>query len=174
MKKNTNKNSLRAAICCIGIIVVATICVLVVYLTGLVKTVENEEDVSGDTNTSQNQDQSSDNESYLALKTLDSQGVLDFIATGQTGFLYAGRPTCPHCQVFEPMLTEALTDRKISAYYYDTEAANVDRDKKSEALEVIDVSAVPSFLYIQNGVIVDSLDDVSSEEALSVFLDNYR
>lgn len=110
---------------------------------------------------------------YSVLSAVDSQAVIDFIAEKKTGFLYAGRPTCPHCQVFAPILTGVVKEKGLTVFYYDTDAANANAEKKKEALGVIGVTGVPSFMYIEDGVIVERLENVSSEAALLEFVGSH-
>lgn len=110
---------------------------------------------------------------YDVLTSINSQDVLNFITNKDSGFIYVGRPTCPHCRIFAPILTKVVKQRSIDALYYDTDAANSDKDTKNEALDAINVNAVPSFLAIRSGEIIAELDDTESESALNEFVSQY-
>ena len=110
---------------------------------------------------------------YSVLQKLNSQGVLDFLAKGNTGFLYIGRPTCPHCQAFAPILSKVVKEKRLTVYYYDTDAAKSEPEKKNEVLEATNVIGVPSFLFIKDGVIVETLG-AKSEESLLEFINLHQ
>lgn len=111
---------------------------------------------------------------YSLLTSLDSQSVIDFINNGKTGFIYVGRPTCPSCKQFAPILTQFVKEQGTLIYYYDTDVANEDKPLKTETINLIEVTSVPTFLYIENGVIVDRLGNTNSKSALEAFISDHQ
>lgn len=159
----------KPQICCLILIVIATLAILGTYIYGLVRNEQNRQD-SMNANSSTDADE--DAKDYYSLLTpIDSQAVLDFMSEKSSGLMYIGRPTCPVCQTFVPMLGEVLLEQDVAVFYYDTEEANNDSDKKSAALNAVNVTSVPTFIYIQNGEIVDELEDVTSKSAIKAFID---
>lgn len=89
----------------------------------------------------------------------------------ETFFLYTGRKTCPHCQIFVPKLYEAYLpvrkniDNDISITYLDSEGLN---DKNLESYrEKNNIKYVPNFSYFKNGKLIATLeiyDNISVDE----------
>lgn len=111
---------------------------------------------------------------YSVMTVMDSQGLLDFLADNDTGFVYLGRPTCPHCRVFAPILTKVVKADGLSVHYYDTDVANSDKDMKKKAMDAVEVYSVPTFMYIEDGVIVERLENTESEAVLREFVQKYQ
>ncbi|ELB54270.1 hypothetical protein OKO_02128 [Enterococcus faecium EnGen0056] len=92
-----------------------------------------------------------------------------------TFLLYVGRPTCIQCQEIEPTLRNILKSVEIKASYYRTDIArNEDEKSLEEVAEKLDLTVVPSLLIISKGVLVDRLDGVYTEKAISEFLENNK
>ncbi|MDV2917443.1 thioredoxin family protein [Enterococcus lactis] len=86
-----------------------------------------------------------------------------------------GRPTCIQCQEIEPTLRNILKSVEIKASYYRTDIArNEDEKSLEEVAEKLDLTVVPSLLIISKGVLVDRLDGVYTEKAISEFLENNK
>lgn len=166
-KKTENKQENYAApIICAAIVVIALLTVVVASVVSI-----NGDKAKQDDNQSQTEDEDAVN--YSVLTSVGNQDVLDFLSEKKTGFLYVGRPTCSVCQVFAPILTKVVEAENYEVFYYDTDAANDDKELKSEVLEAISVTSVPTFMYIENGVEVERLDNTSSEEKLREFIQKY-
>lgn len=90
---------------------------------------------------------------------------------GKTFFLYTGRKTCPHCQIFVPKLYYSYLsvrkniDSEISIFYLDSENPN---DKNLDAYqEKNNIKYVPNFSYFRDGKLIETLetyDDMSIDE----------
>ena len=120
--------------------------------------------------TTQNNESGSQSEpDFSVLTSINSQGVLDFLSELKSGFLYAGRPTCPHCQAFAPILIEVVREQNLTVYYYNTDATRGEA-QRSEVLEALNITGVPTFMYIQNGQIAGVLVNTTSREALIDFI----
>jgi len=92
-------------------------------------------------------------------------------------FVYIGRPTCPACQRFEPVLRGALRHLGGNLRYFQTDLAGMtDNESEMTVMEILDeigVRGVPSMVYIRNGEVVDRLgNDREREDILSFFDDN--
>lgn len=166
-KKTENKQENYAApIICAAIVVIALLTVVVASVVSI-----NGNKAKQDDDQSQTEDEDAVN--YSVLTSVGNQDVLDFLSEKKTGFLYVGRPTCTVCQVFAPILTKVVEAENYEVFYYDTDAANDDKELKSEVLAAISVTSVPTFMYIEDGVEVERLDDTSSEEKLREFIQKY-
>ncbi len=105
---------------------------------------------------------------YSVLTELTSQDVVDFFAQKKSGFIYVGRPTCPHCQAFAPVLTSVVKVNNLTVYYYNTDANN-SNEKHDDALTLLNITGVPTFLYVKDGVIAGELGDRSEDDLLKFF-----
>ena len=102
----------------------------------------------------------------------DMEGILSDNDSGT--FVYVGRPTCPACQQFEPILETTLADLGQELYYFETDRANSDdSDRTSAILNQLDVTGVPVIVYILNGQVIDSLVGVHDQDAIMEFFDAY-
>lgn len=169
MTKKTEKKqeNYAAPIICAAIVVIALLVVVVASVVSI-----NGNKAKQDDNQSQ-AGGADETVNYSVLTSVGNQDVLDFLSEKKTGFLYVGRPTCSVCQVFAPILTKVVEAENYEVFYYDTDAANDDKELKSEVLAAISVTSVPTFMYIENGVEVERLDDTSSEEKLREFIQKY-
>lgn len=79
-----------------------------------------------------------------------------------TEILYIGRPTCPHCQAYRPIQDKVLKDLGETIAYYNTDDARKAGEKEFiEVLDKLEVATVPTVLKVQDGVVVEKLDDAS-------------
>jgi predicted bacteriocin transport accessory protein len=106
---------------------------------------------------------------YSMLTAMNSQALLGMLLVGDSGFLYVGRPTCPHCQVFAPILTEVVAENGLEVYYLNTDAVRSEADYDT-ALDAVGVSGVPSFMYIRDGQVAAKLTDTTNKEKLLEFI----
>ena len=166
-KKQVEKKqeNYAAPIICAIVIVIALLAVVVATVASV-----NSSNNKKDDNQVQEEDGTPD---YTVLTNIESQDVLDFLSEKKTGFMYIGRPTCPSCKVFAPILTKDVKAEGYTVYYYDTDVANSDKDLKTETLDALSVTGVPTFMYIKDGVEVERLSNTQSEEALREFIEKH-
>ena len=85
-------------------------------------------------------------------------------------FVYIGRPTCPVCQEFEPILQETLSGLGQTLAYFETDLANgQDPARGAEILNQLNVAAVPTLVYIEGGQPIDALVGLHQQETLLEF-----
>ena len=113
------------------------------------------------------------NSVYDAFYPLNTQAVLNFIEQGRTGFIYAGRPTCPYCQAFSPVLAEVVRQEGTTVYYYDVDAASKDGESRSEALSALGVTGVPTFVYVENGITSAKFNGAHEASAILDFIHQF-
>lgn len=107
-----------------------------------------------------------------ALEVVESEYVQALLDAGGTVFLYVGRPTCPFCREFQPILAQTLIDRGESIYYFEIDLAReANAGLTDEVLSQLGISGVPALLYLEDGVVVDQLTGVRTPEELNVFFD---
>ena len=86
-------------------------------------------------------------------------------------FIYIGRPTCPMCQEFEPILNETLDDLEAALRYFQTDMARADdEDQMLLMLEALRITGVPIVVYIENRELRDFIMGVyTMEEVMNFF-----
>ena len=100
---------------------------------------------------------------------------LALVLESDSGILvYVGRPTCPACVEFEPILKNALSELEKGLYYFNMD----DAMEKSEEdmltlLEALEVIVVPTVIYIENGIVVSRLNGLHTESDIIEFLETY-
>ena len=88
---------------------------------------------------------------------------LDYLLAMENGFVYIGRPTCPHCVDFVPVLVELLERTGTYVYYFNTDDWRPD-PRFGEITGHFEVSTVPSMFIIEDGVprLLDRSEDAET------------
>jgi len=109
-----------------------------------------------------------------ALHVADSRHLIDMIDFGDSGIVFIGRPTCPYCQQFAPMLTRVVKEGGYFVYYYNTDAASqADQESYYTVMMELGIEGVPSLIFLSEGRVMDKLYDTTNEAELRAFLDQY-
>jgi len=91
--------------------------------------------------------------------------------SGEGTFVYIGRPTCPNCNILRPIV-ETLPGFDADLNYFETDMAMADDSEwATTLLERVELRGVPAIIYVENGVVVDRLMGVQSEDALTDFFE---
>ena len=105
---------------------------------------------------------------------ITNSNLQSIIDNEKTALVYFGRPTCPHCQQFMPVLKSVLSQRNLNVYYYNTDAGRADNaDLMIQLLGELNVSSVPTFMKIENGVERTRLD-TKDEHSLIEFIEQNK
>lgn len=95
--------------------------------------------------------------------------------SGTGHFIYIGRPTCPACQQFEPVLRATLQELDQELRYFQTDRAREADDESEmtmiEILDALGIQGVPTMAYIVNGQVVDSFTRIETREGILAFLE---
>ncbi|MHC5253097.1 thioredoxin family protein [Listeria kieliensis] len=86
--------------------------------------------------------------------------------------VYIGRPTCPDCQAFQPILQEVLKENNWGKLdYYNTDrASETNRKAMISALKQVKVDSVPTLIAFKNGKIIDIFHGNDSKKELTNWL----
>lgn len=107
------------------------------------------------------------------LVTINNQAFLDVVETKKSGVVYIGRPTCVHCQAFQPKLEEALKATNKQVFYYNTDKAKKeDNEAFSKIIKTTSISSVPMVIVIKDGVVIKKLADYKNPAKIEAFLKN--
>lgn len=106
------------------------------------------------------------------LTDIDSDQLTNLLdEESELQYLYIGRPTCPICVEFQPILEEVIQEEEIDVYYYNTDVAREENSSiLSEMMENLDVTSVPTLMAIENGTEVNRLVGESTKEEIQFFL----
>lgn len=93
--------------------------------------------------------------------------------SGRGTFVYIGRPTCPVCNEFEPILEHTLKRLSQELPYYEADLARLEDAQRSSVIfnRLDGVTGVPVIVYIENGQVVDALTGIHQQEAIQEFFE---
>lgn len=113
-------------------------------------------------------------DSYVdSFSTVKTDSIIEQQNNGDTFFLYTGRRTCPHCQIFIPKLYNVALKSKhndITLNYLNSE--DPDDDGLDSFREAHNIPYVPDLSYFKNGELIDSMSitDNSTEKDIDNFI----
>lgn len=87
------------------------------------------------------------------IKEISKQQVGQMFAEKSDFFLYVGRPTCPDCEAFYPILQEIVSAKGQRIYYYNTEAKASEKHKMRKFVESLGIDEIPMVLQVEQGKI---------------------
>ncbi|WP_246215530.1 thioredoxin family protein [Listeria valentina] len=90
----------------------------------------------------------------------------------QDKVVYVGRPSCPDCQAFQPILQEVLKENnwgKID-YYNTARASEKNRKAMISALKQVKIDSVPSLIAFKNGKVQAVFHGNDSKKELTNWL----
>ena len=176
MKKKSNSSKVIAGLI-IALVSIVALLIVVNALDG-----SDDDDVQTDTNnTAEDESDNGDNGENNDIARLFYVGNTEMYEiindrTGEGFFVYVGRPACPHCAAFEPVLEETLEYLDQDLRYYQTDLAALGDDESemtmAEIIGELDVTGVPRILYIENGAVIDALSGNQPKENVLTFFDD--
>lgn len=102
---------------------------------------------------------------------------LDNLNDMKNGFIYIGRPTCPHCAILYPRLEQIVKEENVTVHYLNTDEFR-EAENSNEILKKFEVIYVPSIIELQNGEVINSFENTAEDDEqetldnLSLFLKN--
>lgn len=109
------------------------------------------------------------------LKSVSNDDVLEIIENKKHTFLYVARPTCDKCIAFTPLVTSIASEFSIEIPYFNTDVARIeDEEKLNEIIKELNLVAVPTLLEIKNGLVINSITGIASEDEIIDFLNIYN
>jgi predicted bacteriocin transport accessory protein len=73
-------------------------------------------------------------------------------------FIYIGRPSCPDCRNFEPILFNILRDINVKIKYFNTEAPASQKQAIRDFLKTLGISSIPYILHIKESKVIKVFD----------------
>lgn len=117
------------------------------------------------------------------IKSLNEEYILDITDVNAIGalndeYLYFGRPTCPACELFLPLLEEVASEENVKIYYFNTDYFRnnnlVLEDELQNVFKSYQVEQVPLLIELENGKVVGSLNVDFNEEESAKIKENIR
>ncbi|MBC1520545.1 thioredoxin family protein [Listeria aquatica] len=90
----------------------------------------------------------------------------------RTQVVYVGRPTCPDCQAFQPILQQVLKENDWGKldYYNTDQAGEKDRKAMISALKKVKIDSVPTLIAFKNGKVQAIFHGNDSKKELTDWL----
>jgi predicted bacteriocin transport accessory protein len=134
---------------------------------------DNNQDQNNQNDNQNNQDGQASNDAYSAFILIDNSEFNVLLSQKGPYFVFVGRPTCPHCVKFTPILAEIVSKNNKHVYHFNTDAARAeDPEALSAITKKLGISAVPALIKIENGQKVAELEDYNSNSAILNFLNS--
>lgn len=117
------------------------------------------------------------------LKSLRNEYVIDIKEVNafyqiSDGFIYFGRPTCPSCVLFKPLLTEVAKEENEKIYYFNTDYfsnnSKITEDELKEIYDKYQIQYVPALIKLVNGSLVGSFGASFIEEESGMIKEKIR
>lgn len=82
-------------------------------------------------------------------------------------YIYVGRPSCPDCEEFMPVLQQVVKNNH-TVYYYNTDETREDTEHEA-LLTQLKVESVPILIKTSNGVVKDSMNLTTGQKKIEKF-----
>lgn len=107
------------------------------------------------------------------LYEVDSISLEKIMNGKDTLFVYVGRPRCPQCKEFEPILRKVLNNQHQSMGYYNTDNARKENEDKLEIMaDSLGINSIPAIIKIVDGKVIDRIIGLKNEKAIEEFILN--
>ena len=102
------------------------------------------------------------------LINVSSEKLFVMLDEEKTFFLYIGRPSCPDCEEYKPILEDVVLN-KFEVFYYNTDETREDKEYE-DLLERLGVDAVPMLIQIKNGAAKNIMYFTKDKKKIKNFL----
>ena len=107
-------------------------------------------------------------ENNVNLIQITQDELKEKIQDRESLLVYIGRPSCPDCKKFQPILEDTLNKYNSKIYYYNTESKASEKKAIKEFLQTLNISSIPQIVDIQKGE-VKTLFDGQNENDIEKF-----
>lgn len=118
-------------------------------------------------------------ETYKLIPVKNIELLSTIMQDSNETYIYFGRPTCPDCVNFKPILEKELKLEKVNAYYFNTDVFRSDPGY-DDVIKMFGVDWVPAFYKIGGGSVIAKFDmqlgrdsDENSENECELQLKNF-
>lgn len=92
----------------------------------------------------------------LSKNIVPINSIKDFhniVAQTNVSYIYFGRPTCPDCNDFFPILEQVITEKRQKIFYFNTDTFQ-NSEGYSEIIDIFKVKWIPTIYKVENNKIV--------------------
>lgn len=75
-------------------------------------------------------------------------------------YIFIGRPTCPYCRKFSPIIRQL--SQKETVYYFNTDEYKTNKKLKNIVKKTLKIKTVPYITYVHEGKLENGISDSSS------------
>ncbi|WP_257875541.1 thioredoxin domain-containing protein, partial [Leuconostoc citreum] len=94
------------------------------------------------------------NDNVKELKHISYNQLNSIYDSGKASYIYFGRPSCPHCRDFAPVIKEVNRMKGYNIYYYNTDSSDFGPVARNLVYNIIKIPGVPTILCLKNQKIV--------------------
>lgn len=94
---------------------------------------------------------------YKLIPIQSIQELSDIVQNTNTAYIYFGRPTCPDCADFIPILEQELQIAKTNVYYFNTDIFKKEPEYEN-VIKTFNIIWIPALYETENGNITNSFD----------------
>lgn len=94
---------------------------------------------------------------YQLISIQSIQELSDIIQSNHTAYIYFGRPTCPDCADFVPILEKELRLAKTNVYYFNTDIFKNEPEYEN-VINTFDIIWIPALYETKSGDITNTFD----------------
>jgi len=87
----------------------------------------------------------------IGLMDISSDRLLKMLNEKESMYLYVGRPTCPDCEEFKPLLEDVISNN-FMVFYYNTDESREDENYEKLLVQLA-IDAVPMLIEIKEGTV---------------------
>ena len=111
-------------------------------------------------------------ENYNNIEQLTYDSFQNMIKEKRSFVVVISQTSCSHCIAYKPIYNEVLKQHNSKGY--DLDILNLDKEKRQEILDTLDVPGTPTTLIFIDGVLQrDRIEGITTEEELEKFLAKY-
>lgn len=112
------------------------------------------------------------------LESIDSKGFYERLNSNKLNVVYIGRPTCPDCAEFQPILEEKVKGNNLKVYYYNTDDAKKNNMKDFNKIkDELNIKYVPVLILYDGNKEVNRIgyeDYTKSNDLLDNIIKEYK
>jgi len=106
------------------------------------------------------------------IKEINTEELKNIVGSKDAVIIYAGRPTCPNCADFYPILEEFSKENKITIYYLNT--SNVTAQDWEEIDKIVLIEYVPTIIVAKNNEILVNTYNIRTKSDLDSLKTEYN
>lgn len=103
------------------------------------------------------------------FEKISYEKFLKLIKSGDHQIIYVGKPTCPQCRLFVPIVYSILEDKAERIYYFDIDS--FDKNTYIDLFKQIELSDLPSLILTNGSMQYKRMKVYDNTTAIKAWLD---